>query len=128
MVVVQNIPTFRGREIGTTNSTRSQEIDIQNMLEAKKRKDFIKRQIMHILNLSSSSNKPPQPPLSVRPPQKAKKYTPDHSILSEPAGKSCLDNKIMSTFSPIFYGPSSHSNLVCKTHLVKSSSANFRVI
>lgn len=128
MVVVQNIPTFRGREIGTTNSTRSQEIDIQNMLEAKKRKDFIKRQIMHILNLSSSSNKPPQPPLSVRPPQKAKKYTPDHSILSEPAGKSCLDNRIMSTFFPIFYGPSSHSNLVCKTHLVKSSSANFRVI
>lgn len=87
MVVVQNIPTFKGRGIRTTNSTRSQQIDIQNMIEAKKRKDYIKRQILHILNFSSISNHPPEQPSSVRPPQKAKKYTPDHSILSEPAGK-----------------------------------------
>lgn len=87
MVVVQNIPTFKGRGIRTTNSTRSQQIDIQNMIEAKKRKDYIKRQILHILNFSSISNHPPEQPSSVRTPQKAKKYTPDHSILSEPAGK-----------------------------------------
>lgn len=79
MVVVQNIPTFKGRGIRTTNSTRSQQIDIQNMIEAKKRKDYIKRQILHILNFSSISNHPLEQPSSVRPPQKAKKYTPDRS-------------------------------------------------
>lgn len=106
MVVVQNIPTFKGRGIRTTNSTRSQQIDIQNMIEAKKRKDYIKRQILHILNFSSISNHPPEQPSSVRPPQKAKKYTPDHSILSEPAGKFHLAKCL---FSPIFLTSSSYS-------------------
>uniref|UniRef100_A0A8W8M5P8 ZP domain-containing protein n=1 Tax=Magallana gigas TaxID=29159 RepID=A0A8W8M5P8_MAGGI len=102
MVVVQNIPTFKGRGIRTTNSTRSQQIDIQNMIEAKKRKDYIKRQILHILNFSSISNKPPEQPSSVRPPQKAKKYTPDHSILSEPAAFS-NDTSCMQFPIPVEY-------------------------
>lgn len=102
MVVVQNIPTFKGRGIRTTNSTRSQQIDIQNMIEAKKRKDYIKRQILHILNFSSISNHPPEQPSSVRPPQKAKKYTPDHSILSEPAAFS-NDTSCMQFPIPVEY-------------------------
>ncbi|XP_062613294.1 uncharacterized protein LOC134275066 [Saccostrea cucullata] len=66
-----------------SNSSRSRGVSIHTYLEAERRKDYIRRQICHILKCEANQQ-PSTYPSTIKP-QVPKDNTPDEPILSEPA-------------------------------------------
>ncbi|XP_061185665.1 uncharacterized protein LOC133193739 [Saccostrea echinata] len=75
--------TVRNISTRYTNSSRSRTVSIHNYLEAERRKDYIRRQICHILKCEANQQPSTQP--STIKPQVPKDNTQDDPILSEPA-------------------------------------------
>ncbi|XP_048754269.1 uncharacterized protein LOC125665599 [Ostrea edulis] len=83
LAISQHEQLFRLTKDGRANSNHSNTVNIHNFLEAERRKDYIRRQICHILQCNSKAG--PPPPTSTLKPPVPKDNIADNPILSEPA-------------------------------------------